>query len=406
MSTPQNPLHDAPPAGRPAGHYDAVVVGARVAGASTALLLARAGRRVLVVDRGARGADTRSSHALMRGAVLKLARWGVLGDIAAAGTPMIRHTTFTYGPDEVRIPITPHDGVEGLWAPRRTVLDPILVAAAEAAGAEFRHGTRVQELVRRGDRVAGVVVDDGSGPVAVTADIVVGADGMTSSVGRMVDAPFTRRGTEASAYVLSYVAGLEPDGEPLDGYHWGYVEGAGCGYIPTNDGLTCVFAGIPRDRFAAEARGRLEQVLVPLLAEVNPRLAEATARARVCNVWGFPGVPGFFRRSHGPGWALVGDAGHWKDPYAAHGISDALRDAELLAEAIEAGDVAGYEADRDRIATPLFETLEQVASYDWNLPSLQALHLQLAADMTRQITSSDQYRVPVATGPRRSGTGI
>lgn len=387
--------NDRIPAGHTTRHYDAVVVGARVAGASTALLLARAGRRVLVVERGRRGADTRSSHALMRGAVLKLARWGVLDDIIAAGTPMIRHTTFNYGDDEIRIPIKPYAGVEGLWAPRRTVLDPILVAAAEAAGAEVRYGAKVLDLVRRGDRVAGVVLDDGNGPVALTADIVVGADGMTSSVGRMVDAPYTRQGTEASAYVMSYVEGLELDGAPLDGYHWGYTEGAGCGYIPTNDGLTCVFAGIPRDRFAREARGDLEGSLVPLLREVNPRLAEATARADVRNVWGFAGVPGFFRRSHGPGWALVGDAGHWKDPYAAHGISDALRDAELLASAIVDGDVAAYEAERDRIASPLFDTLEKVASYDWDLPSLQALHLQLAADMTEQIASSDHYGVPV-----------
>ncbi len=116
--------------------YDVIIAGARCAGASTAMLLARQGLRVLVVDPTRRGSDTLSTHALMRGAVLQLHRWGVLDDIRAAGTPPIRKTTFHYGDEDLEIPINPRDGIDALYAPRRTVIDVVLLDAAEAAGAE------------------------------------------------------------------------------------------------------------------------------------------------------------------------------------------------------------------------------------------------------------------------------
>src|SRR5215831_12691096 len=120
--------------------YDAVIIGARCAGAATALLLARSGAKVLVVDRQAYGSDTMSTHALMRGAVLQLNRWGLIPEIAAAGTPAIRSTTFHYGGEAFRVALKPDHGVECLFAPRRTVLDRLLVDAAREAGAEVRHG--------------------------------------------------------------------------------------------------------------------------------------------------------------------------------------------------------------------------------------------------------------------------
>ena len=104
-------------------HYDAVIIGARCAGATTALLLARSGAKVLVVDRQAYGSDTMSTHALMRGAVVQLKRWGLIPSVTAAGTPAIRSTTFHYGDEAIRIDIKPDHGVDCLFAPRRTVLD-------------------------------------------------------------------------------------------------------------------------------------------------------------------------------------------------------------------------------------------------------------------------------------------
>src|SRR5262245_38378596 len=129
-----NPLGDLAP------RYDAVIVGARCAGAATALLLARAGAKVLVVDRQAYGSDTMSTHARMRGGGLQLKRWGVIPELVAAGTPPIRSTTFHYGDEAIRVDLKPDHGVDRLFAPRRTVLDPLLVDAARDAGAEVRHG--------------------------------------------------------------------------------------------------------------------------------------------------------------------------------------------------------------------------------------------------------------------------
>ncbi len=124
-----------------------IIIGARVAGASTALLLARAGLHVLVVDRARRGSDTLSTHALMRGGVLQLWRWGLADRIVAAGTPPVRRVTFHYGAESLPITLKSYAGVDALYAPRRTVLDALLVDAAEETGAHFRFGLAMTDLV-------------------------------------------------------------------------------------------------------------------------------------------------------------------------------------------------------------------------------------------------------------------
>ena len=158
------------------------------------MVLARAGLRVLVVDRSGYGADTLSTHALLRGGVLQLARWGLLDRVAAAGTPPVRRSVFHYGEDRIDVPIKPSAGVDALYAPRRTVLDPILVDAARDAGVEIRFGVTVTGLRRDADgRVTGVVGRDDTGaPFAASARITVGADGMGSKVARLVGAPVER----------------------------------------------------------------------------------------------------------------------------------------------------------------------------------------------------------------------
>ena len=183
----------------PPSRFDVVVVGARCAGAGTAMLLARAGHRVLVVDRGLYGTDTLSTHALMRGAVVQLHRWNVLPDVIAADTTPVGQATFFYGDESVSVPIAPRDGIEALYAPRRYVLDRLLVDAAGAAGAEIVYGVRIKALQRsETGTVTGVVLEDQSGHVhRVTSRVVVGADGMRSTVARLVDAPMYRVGQHA-----------------------------------------------------------------------------------------------------------------------------------------------------------------------------------------------------------------
>lgn len=377
--------------------HDVIVVGARVAGAATAMLLARSGLRVLLVDRApAPGTDTLSTHALMRAGVLQLARWGLRDDLVAADTPAVRRTTVHYGDEAEVVEIKERAGVDALYAPRRTVLDPLLVAAAAAAGAEVRFGVAVEGLLRDGARVVGVegTARDGR-PFRATARWVVGADGVGSRVAREVEAPVTWQGRASGAFVYGYWRDFEAHGPEIDGYHWFYRPGLSAGVMPTNDGECCVWAGAPTKRFLGELRHDLEGSYRQLLAAAAPRLAPHLAAAeRVGRLRAFPGVPGFLRRPWGSGWALVGDAASFRDPISAHGITDALRDAELLARALVAnlgsprgdlGPLALYELQRDESALDLAEITEEIAAYGWDLPRLRVLLLDLAKAMRHEL---------------------
>ena len=368
--------------------YDAVVVGARAAGAATAMLLARQGLRVLAVDRGTYGSDTLSTHALMRAGVLQLARWGVLDRIEAEGTPRVGRTVFHYEDEVVDIPIKPRDGVPALFAPRRTVLDRVLVDAAVESGAEVRHRVRLADLVRGADgRVEGAVLEDADGrPLTVGAGLVVGADGLRSAVASLVGAPVTRQGRHAAANIYGYWAGLD-----VDGYHWHWGRETAAGAIPTNGGEVLVFAGTSRRRFAEEVRGDVPGAYRRVLGDAAPALAARLSAARlVGTLRGFPGHPGHLRRPWGPGWALVGDAAYFKDPITAHGISDALRDAELLARAVARGGeraLCEYEAERDALSVPLFDLTDRIASLEWDDAELKALHQSLSDEMKREVAA-------------------
>jgi len=369
----------------PLSRYDVVVVGARCAGAATAMLLARAGHRVLVVDRGRYGTDTLSTHALMRGAVLQLYRWNILPAVIGADTTPVRQATFFYGDESVSVPIAPRDGVDALYAPRRYVLDRLLVDAAGAAGADIVYGIRIKELQRsETGRVVGVVLEDESGYVQrVTSRVVVGADGMRSTVARLVGAPTYRVGQHASATMYGHWGGLE-----VGGYEWYFAPGLSAGAIPTNAGQVCVSVSVPGSESARLLSRQPEIAFRDLLSQVAPDLARQVAGAGPVRLQGFPGQPGFFRQSHGPGWALVGDAGYFKDPLTAHGITDAMRDAELLARAIEAETdeaFVNYQDLRDEASLALFETTDAIASFTWNLTDVRVLHEALARSMSREV---------------------
>jgi len=376
---------------RQTADYDVVIVGARCAGAALAMLLARRGFRVLAIDRGRYGSDTLSTHALMRGAVLQLHRWGVLPEVQRAGTPPVRRATFFYDGEALAVPIKPRDGIDGLYAPRRAVLDRILVDAALESGATVRHDTRLVQVLRSpAGRVNGVIVDhDDAGEERITADLVVGADGMRSTVAKLVDAQAYRTGRHASGTVYGHWLGLEPDG-----YEFHYRLGAGAGVIPSNDGTSCVFVAVPASRFPAEFRGGVAAGYHRVLSHVAPGLGSAVERAeRVGSLQGFAGQTGYFRQSWGPGWALVGDAGYFKDPFTAHGITDALRDAELLATSAAHGfdDLSEYQRTRDELSGELFDLTDDIASFSWDLPRLRVLHEQLATAMAAEVKSMSRF---------------
>ncbi|MGK5172085.1 NAD(P)/FAD-dependent oxidoreductase [Geodermatophilus sp. CPCC 205761] len=371
--------------------WDVVVVGARAAGASTAMLLARAGLRVLCVDRARYGSDTVSTHALMRAGVLQLSRWGLLDAIREAGTPPVRRTVFHYGDETVAVTVRPTPEVDALYAPRRTVLDPVLADAAVRAGATVRYGTPVTGLLRGHDgRVTGVLTRDRDGrPREETAALVVGADGRSSLVADAVGAPVRYAGSAAAEIVYGYWAEL-----PVDGYDWLYRPGVSAGAIPTNDGLTCVFAGGRPGVVAGLVRAHGPEGALCALTAPGPLGPGLAAARRVGGVRHVRGVPGRLRHPFGPGWALVGDAGCWKDPLSTHGITAGLRDAELLARAVLAAPrpgraqlaaLAGYAASRDALSLPMLRVVEQIAAHDWDLPRIRALLMELSSAMVDEI---------------------
>ena len=371
-------------------NYDAVVVGARAAGASTAMLLARAGLRVALLDRSAYGSDTVSTHALMRAGVLQLSRWGLLDRVVAAGTPPVHTVAFHY-PDAapVHVSLRPSPGVDALYAPRRTVLDRILVDAAAEAGVAVLHRTAVTGLLRdEYGRVAGVRT--AGPPFEVRAGFTVGADGIRSTVAQDVGAPVVHQGRAAGAGLYRYFSGL-----PDYGYVWAYGPGAAAGMIPTNDGQTCAFVTTTPERMRALRSRGSEAAFRALLDVALPVHAERVASAEPAGAFhGWGGVPGYVRRSWGPGWALVGDAGYFKDPITTHGITDALRDAELLADELvevlaggttEAVALARYQATRDRLSRDLREATEAVAGYDWDTTQVQGLMRRVSSAMSDEL---------------------
>jgi menaquinone-9 beta-reductase len=368
-------------------HYDVVIAGARCAGAATAMLLARQGARVLVLDRSRYGTDTLSTHALMRGGVRQLHRWGLLPRVIAAGTPAVRSTTLHLPGGVSTVEIKPKHGVDALYAPRRAVLDAILVDAARGAGADVRFGTSVTSLRRdRTGRVSGVTGRAGAARLEVGADLVVGADGRRSAVARHAGAGAAHVAPASSGLIYRYFRGVA-----ADGYHWYFTPGSAAGVIPTNDGLACVFAATSAEGMRCELDAGAEAGLRRVLARAAPGLADrlehdaAAGPARV-----FPGLPGYLRDAAGPGWALVGDAGYFKDPITAHGITDALRDAEILARVVTSwgpGAVARYQAERDELSLRLFRVTGRIAAFDWAADEIGGHLLELNAAMSEEMAA-------------------
>ena len=346
--------------------YDVVVVGARAAGAAAAMLLARRGLSVLALDRSAYGSDTLSTHSLARVGVLQLSRWGLLERLREEGTPAADTVVFHYGDGPVVVDVSGGGDVDGLYSPRRTVLDRILVDEAVRSGADVVHGVSVTSLTRgRDGRVDGVRADVAGVQRHIGARWVVGADGLRSRVAREVDAATTHVESAAAAVLYGYWTGL-PGNELHNFYD---QQGRAVGVIPTNDGHACVWiAGRPDElSITGDPRSTYHEAIAG-----HPALARHLRGATfVGGLRRFGGVPGFLRHPVGPGWALVGDAGYFKDPLSAHGITDAFTSAEFLADALdearngdEAAALARYGDRRDDLAAALMPPVAALAALD------------------------------------------
>jgi flavin-dependent dehydrogenase len=346
--------------------YDAIVVGARCAGAPTAMLLARAGYRVLMLDRSSFPSDIMSTHYIQPEGVAHLQRWGLLGEVVASNCPPITKVVMHFDGGEVAPPFNPD--LPPAYCPRRKVLDDILVRAAAGAGAELRERVVVDGLTFDGETVTGVRAHTkGGGTFTERARIVVGADGMHSVVAAEVKAPAYDEHPSLTCVYYSYFSGV-----PLDGAEIWIGDGAGCLAFPTNDGLSCIAVGRGSEHFE-EYRSDYERnfyrYLDEYLAGFAPRVR---AGKREEPFIGTADVPNFFRKPYGDGWALVGDAGYHKDPVTGLGIMDAFRDAQLLADAIDAGfagrqplaeALAGYEEKRNTAAKPMYDVTVRIAMF-------------------------------------------
>jgi 2-polyprenyl-6-methoxyphenol hydroxylase-like FAD-dependent oxidoreductase len=353
-------------------HHDVVVVGGRAAGGATALLLARMGHDVVVLERALFPSDTLSTHAIARSGVVQLARWGLLDQVLASGAPAIRQVTFHLGDESITRRVKDRAGVDHLVAPRRYVLDALVADAAGSAGADLRFGTTVTGVRRDADgRVIGVSNRNRAGDtVELDAGFVVGADGLRSRIARSVGASVHVAGPSDGAAHFAYYAG-----PTWPGIEFFVRHGTFAGVFPTNDGEACIWVCTPSGH-AEAIRRRAPSVALAfdeMLLQAAPALATRLHGAqRTSPVRGALRLPNQVRQAFGPGWALVGDAGYHRDPITGHGISDAFRDAELLAVALDralrgqvsdTAALAGYQRQRDDALREIFDITCALTSY-------------------------------------------
>ena len=385
-----------------AGSYDAIVVGARCAGSPTAMLLARKGYRVLLVDKATFPSDTMSTHLVHPPGVAALERWGLLDRLVASGCPPVERYSFDFGPVTIAGSPQPVDGVAHAYCPRRTVLDQLLVEAAVEAGAELREGFTVDELLAADGTVTGISGHaKGAQPEAVRSELVIGADGRHSVVARILQPEqYNERPSQLAMY-YAYWSGLPAQGfetvvRAEDRRGWAVAQ--------THDDLTVMPFGWPVAEFR-EHRADVEQAFFATVALAPEFEARVRAAKRESKFVGSAHLPGYFRKPFGHGWALVGDAGYHKNPITAMGINDAFRDAELLADAVDDAfsrrrgwgeAMSGYQRARDADVMPVYEFTDDFAQLRPPPPELQRL---IGAMHGNQAAMDDFVSVQAATLP-------
>ena len=351
----------------PKKDYDAIIVGARCAGAPTAMLLARNGYRVLVVDRASFPSDTISTHMIHAPGVAALKRWGVLDKVIASGCPPVETYSFDFGPFAIKGTPRPSDDISAGYAPRRTILDKILVDAAVQAGAEVRERFTVDEIVVEDGVVVGIRGhDEGGSSVVERARVVIAADGRNSQLAKAVQPLQYNEKPMLQWSFYTYWSGL-----PVDGFEIFIRPDRGWAAVGTNDGLTMLVVGWPYAESSAYKADVEANYLKTL--ELAPEFAARVRGAKREERFYGGSVPNFFRKPYGPGWVLVGDAGYNKDPITAQGIPDAFRDAERCSTALDEvftgvrsfdDALSEFHTTRDAHALPIYEFTTQLATLE------------------------------------------
>jgi 2-polyprenyl-6-methoxyphenol hydroxylase-like FAD-dependent oxidoreductase len=361
------------------GSYDAIVVGARCAGSPTAMLLARKGHRVLLLDKATFPSDTMSTHLVHPPGVAALQRWGLLERLEATGCPPVGTYSFDLGPLTISGSPRPIEGIAHGYCPRRTVLDQLLVDAAAEAGAELREGFTVEEVVADDGTVTGIRGHSkGGASVTERARVVIGADGRHSLVAKTVKPEQYNERRSHLAMYYAYWSGLEAEGFDTT---LRAESRRGWAAVPTHDDLTVLPFGWPVEEFHAN-RSDIERNFFAMV-DLAPEFAERIhAARRESKFIGSADLPGYFRAPFGPGWALLGDAGYHKNPITAMGINDAFRDAELVAEALDDAfsgsrsyeeGMSEYQRTRDQMAMPVYEFTDDFAQLRPPPPEVQQL---------------------------------
>lgn len=381
--------------------YDVIVVGARCAGASTARLLAQKGYRTLIVDRASFPSDMpMSTHLLWHAGAAQLDRWGLLDALKATGCPPITDVSLNLGAFTL-FGRPPSNGVDAAYAPRRKELDRILLDAAVAAGAEMHEDFMVDDVVWEGERVVGIRGERRGEPQqSVHAKLVIGADGRTSKIAHAVSAPTYNDVPATQAMRFSYFSGV-----PMDGMEFVPGPGRMAFAWPTNDNLTVIGIAWKLDDFH-QVRDDVEGHFYSELAAWAPALSARVQAGKREDAWLGGSIESFCRKPYGPGWALVGDAGLTLDPITAAGITDAFRDAELLADAVDEGlsgrrdmdeALAEFEQLRNEASLPVFHFTAQMAALGPPSPEVMQLFgaLQYNQEDTNQYFGVFAQTVPV-----------
>jgi len=316
--------------------YDAIVVGARCAGAPTAMLLGRNGHRVLLLDRSTFPSDMRQSTLLIhQPGVSHLEQWGLLERVRRSGAPPITRWLVDMGPLTFTGSPPAHEGTTAAIAPRRTVLDKILLDAAAEANVDVREGFSVEAILIDGEQVVGVRGSDRDGaPITERARIVIGAEGQNSLVAKAVNAAEYNQRPSKIGTIYTYWRDVPLlDGIQLEFYPRAY---RGIYAWPTNDGQLLIGANWKVSEFEqvrTDPERHYMNVLEECAPELNQRVREGTRVDEF--VGGY--ARNFFRKPYGAGWALVGDAGASYEFTSAHGITNAFRQAAQLAGAVDEG---------------------------------------------------------------------
>ena len=388
-----------------ASMYDVIVVGARVAGASTALLLARSGLRVLVLERSVFPKDTPNGHCIMAAGARQLQKWGLLDQVLATGCQAWQKRLYDFGPIVMTGMPRWSDGADVVeLAPRRHLIDTLLADAAVVAGAEMRQGFSVDSVLWDDDRVVGIRGhSEGGPPVEERAGLVVGADGLHSVVASGVGAGEYETIPAATCIYYSHWSNLPTDALEVYTRPGNYVV-----VFPSNDGLTCVGVGWPHAAFL-RVRANMDSEFQAALDRF-PSLSERMRDARrEESLRGMADLPMLLRVPTGPGWALVGDAGCRVDPVTGQGMTDALRDAEFLSEAIVAAsdfsELSLYQRRRDAAVMPMFRFTAQRAQLSPPSPEMQRLLAMLSvnqveADRFAGLTAGTES-IPAFFAPER-----